>query len=179
MPSGRTHDRITLWLLPWIFGLSWLLSRSSTITLLMLSGFLFSGLMFGPDLDIYSVQYQRWGFLRWLWRPYQSFIPHRSWLSHGFLIGTLIRVIYLSLSLFLIAIPVIIFIQLFGRININWQELIVLGWQLLTQKYLQETLSLIIGLELGAMSHSFSDWLGTTYKRRQRKSKKRKKRRSK
>jgi uncharacterized metal-binding protein len=31
--------------------------------------------------------------------------------------------------------------------------------------YTQELLALIIGLELGAMSHSISDWIGSAYKK--------------
>jgi uncharacterized metal-binding protein len=177
MPSGRTHDRITLWLLPWIVGLSWLLSRSSTVALLVASSFLFSGLMFGPDLDIYSVQYQRWGFLRWIWRPYQSIIPHRSWLSHGCLIGTLIRIFYLSLILILGGIPLIVLIQLMWGFDWNWQQIADNIWQLGARDYLPEILAIVIGLELGSMSHSLSDWLGSAYKRQKRKVRKVKKRR--
>ena len=94
MPSGRTHDRITLWLLPWVVGLSLLITRRAELTLLMAGGFLFSGLMFGPDLDIYSIQYQRWGVLRLIWWPYRSLLRHRSWLSHGPIVGTTLRIVY-------------------------------------------------------------------------------------
>ncbi len=75
MPSGQTHDRITLWCLPAIAGCTYLLTQGdSDRTLIVAGAFLFSGLMFGPDLDIYSVQYKRWGYLRWLWIPYQKAI---------------------------------------------------------------------------------------------------------
>lgn len=179
MPSGRTHDRITLWSLPWLVGLSLLLNRSGELTLIISSSFLFSGLMFGPDLDIYSVQYKRWGFLRWIWQPYQSIIPHRSWLSHGLLVGTFVRVIYLSSVLTLIGLPIIFISNLFWGNNWNLQQLSNRIWQLLTLDYPYEVMALLIGLELGSMSHSLSDWLGSTYKRLKRRSKpqKRKKRR--
>lgn len=177
MPSGRTHDRITLWSLPWIVGFSWLLSRSSTVALLVSSAFVFSGLMFGPDLDIYSVQYQRWGVLRWIWQPYQSMIPHRSWLSHGCLVGTLIRILYLSLILILGGIPLIILVKLVWGTDWNLQHIALDIWQLLTQEYLEKILAIVIGLELGSMSHSLSDWLGSAYKKQKRRPKKKKKRR--
>ncbi|PSF36839.1 metal-binding protein [Aphanothece hegewaldii CCALA 016] len=179
MPSGRTHDRITLWSLPWLVVLSLLLSRSGELTLIISSGFLFSGLMFGPDLDIYSVQYKRWGFLRWIWQPYQSMIRHRSWLSHGLLVGTFVRILYLSSVLILLGLPFILTIQLFWGNNWNKEQIFDEIWQLLTRVYPYEVIALIIGLELGAMSHSISDWLGSSYKRLKRRSKpqKRKKRR--
>lgn len=72
MPSGRTHDRITLWALPFVTGVAFWQTKSGHLTLLITGGFLFGGLMFGPDLDIYSRQYQRWGFLRFIWLPYQK-----------------------------------------------------------------------------------------------------------
>lgn len=52
--------------------------------------------MFGPDLDIQSRQYTRWGVFRIVWLPYRVVFRHRSRLSHGLLFGTLIRVIYFA-----------------------------------------------------------------------------------
>ncbi|ACK68995.1 conserved hypothetical protein [Gloeothece citriformis PCC 7424] len=165
MPSGRTHDRITLWTLPWIIGLSYLLTRNGELTLLVAGGFLFSGLMFGPDLDIYSRQFQRWGKLRCIWIPYQKYLRHRSLLSHGFLIGTLLRVIYLLALLILLAIPLIAIAQLILGFDWNWRLFAQTSLNSLTGKYLSEAIAVGVGLELGAMSHSLSDWIGSAYKR--------------
>ena len=60
--------------------------------------------MLGPDLDIHSIQYRRWGPLRWIWLPYQKALKHRSQLSHGPIIGTAVRVMYLSVWIALFAI---------------------------------------------------------------------------
>jgi uncharacterized metal-binding protein len=89
MPSGRTHDRITVWSVPFVSGIAYFLTQNGKFALILAGGFLFSGLMFGPDLDIYSVQYKRWGWFRWIWIPYRSAILHRSQLSHVLLIGTI------------------------------------------------------------------------------------------
>lgn len=97
MPSGLTHDRITLWTLPWIVGITYGFTRNGEVTLILSGGFLFSGLMFGPDLDIHSIQYKRWGFLKGIWLPYRNFLRHRSIFSHGLIIGTCVRVLYLFL----------------------------------------------------------------------------------
>ena len=83
MPSGRTHDRITLWSLPLVMTLSFRATADILLTLIVSSGFLFGGFMFGPDLDIHSVQYRRWGWFRWIWLPYRGSMRHRSILSHG------------------------------------------------------------------------------------------------
>jgi uncharacterized metal-binding protein len=96
MPSGSTHDRITLWSLPIITGLTAAVTRSGNLTLLVSGGFLFSGLMLSPDLDLHSLPFKRWGWLRWIWIPYQKAMHHRSVFSHGPLIGTTLRVLYLA-----------------------------------------------------------------------------------
>ena len=88
MPSGRTHDIVTYALIPptfvaaqWYWG-DLLVSTIATVTMV------FAGLMFGPDLDLYSNQYRRWGLLRFIWYPYMVALSHRSRLSHGLLFST-------------------------------------------------------------------------------------------
>src|SRR5918998_3916008 len=68
---------------------------------------LFGGLMFGPDLDIQSRQYTRWGVFRFLWLPYRAFFRHRSRWSHGIIFGTLIRVVYFALVLSALAVAAV------------------------------------------------------------------------
>jgi len=168
MPSGQTHDRITIWALPLIAGVTYWQTRSSGITLLIAGGFMFGGLMFGPDLDIYSIQFQRWGYLRFIWLPYQKSLRHRSFLSHGPLIGTTLRVIYLCGLISIAGIFVLLIAE--KLLNMNW------SWHEVTKHFLEiinlhstRFLALFIGLELGAMSHSISDWSNSAYKRFKRK----------
>ena len=164
MPTGRTHDRITLWSLPFVAGLSFGLTKSGDITLLVCGGFLFSGLMFGPDLDIHSRQFIRWGWLRCIWIPYQKTLRHRSIFSHGPLIGTTLRVLYLANWLFLVGLLVLIVVKMFWGGALSWEKLAQDAVRSLFQHYPQ-LIALLAGLELGAMSHSLSDWGGSAYKR--------------
>ncbi len=167
MPSGQTHDRITLWALPFVAGATFVQTKSGNLTLLVAGGFMFGGLMFGPDLDIYSRQYQRWGLLRWIWIPYQKSLRHRSFLSHGPIIGTTLRVIYLSCVVGILVILVIAVAQMLG--NGDWSRQIlseIVGRSLLN--HTPELFALFLGLELGAMSHSLSDWSNSAYKRVQK-----------
>ncbi len=164
MPSGRTHDGITLWSLPWVAGGTYAQTRSSTLTLIVAGGFLFSGLMFGPDLDIYSHQFQRWGWLRWIWLPYQQSLHHRSFLSHGPLVGTALRILYLGIWIGAIAFGVVIVGQYTGLLIWNPPRAAEAIARTLKQ-HSMEGVALFLGLELGAMSHSLSDWLGSAYKR--------------
>ena len=171
MPSGRTHDRITLWTLPVVAGTSHIITGNSHLTLLIAGSFLFSGLMFGPDLDIYSLQFLRWGWLRYLWLPYQKSIRHRSLFSHGPIIGTALRVLYLATWMGMLAFWTLVA----HRLIAGGSELSNLALNValdmarsvkrsLLERY-PEWLALFIGMELGAMSHYLSDWLGSAYKR--------------
>lgn len=102
MPSGKTHDLITFVLLPPTFAAAWGLTGSVTLSAAATAATLFGGLMFGPDLDIQSRQYTRWGVFRFLWLPYKVVFKHRSRWSHGIIFGTLIRVAYFAAALTLL-----------------------------------------------------------------------------
>jgi uncharacterized metal-binding protein len=169
MPSGVTHDRITLWILPWVTGIGYGLTRSGELSLILAGGFLFSGMMFGPDLDINSIQYKRWGLLKPIWLPYRKFLSHRSILSHGPIIGTCIRLLYLLSITAVASIFAVAIAQLVWGFVWNWQDFVRQRWALLTDRYLQEFIVFSIGLEVGAMSHSFSDWFSSNRKLRLKK----------
>jgi uncharacterized metal-binding protein len=157
MPSGRTHDRITLWCLPLVAGVTFGHTQSSNLTLLVSGSFLVGGLMFGPDLDIYSCQYQRWGWFKFIWR-------HRSFLSHGPLIGTALRILYLATWIAVVGVLGLTIAEKIGNLAGNWQDA-VLGYGRSISEHYIEFLAVYIGLELGAMSHYLSDWGGSAYKR--------------
>lgn len=171
MSSGRTHDRITLWSFPLLLTLVALATQSGSQTLLFGGGFLFSGLMFGPDLDIHSRPYKRWGPLRWIWLPYRRATHHRSMLSHGPIVGTGFRLIYLSAWLLaLLALGVVCWAQL--RSPEDWQHLSLLQLEALLGQgralaiaHPMHGLVLFLGLEIGAMSHSLVDWTSSAFKR--------------
>src|SRR3954470_999250 len=96
MPSGKTHDAITIILAAPTFLVALGATSSLALATLATAAMLFGGLMFGPDLDIQSRQYTRWGIFRFLWFPYKMVFKHRSRWSHGIVFGTLIRVLYFT-----------------------------------------------------------------------------------
>lgn len=102
MPSGKTHDAITFILAAPTFAAAWGLTGNLTLAFIATGAMLFGGLMFGPDLDIQSRQYARWGVFRFLWLPYRMLFRHRSRWSHGIIFGTLIRIIYFTMVLALL-----------------------------------------------------------------------------
>lgn len=169
MPSGKNHDKITWLCLPFILATFLILTQRLDLTFLGSVGFIFSGLMFGPDLDIYSIQYQRWRFLKFIWLPYQKTIKHRSFFSHGFIIGTIIRICYLSCIILIFSLVILSFLQLCFLGKIYWHISIVNNYIIVKNQYWQELLSLFIGLELGAMSHYVADNISSRWKSHQKK----------
>ncbi|WP_243110634.1 metal-binding protein [Clostridium chauvoei] len=101
MAKGKTHDKITIALSPLIVIIFLMInvnlfenkSQIVIVTVLAVSIYLFGGFMFSGDLDIKSMEYYRWGKLKFIWNPYQSMFKHRSIFTHGFLLGPIIRVI--------------------------------------------------------------------------------------
>lgn len=137
MPSGKMHDKISISFLPlFIIGMIWIGLSLEVIIIISLS-YLFSSYMFNGDLDVYSQTYNRWLFIKWLWLPYQKIFPHRSIFSHGFIIGTIIRVIYISI------IPAIILYSNGYSFSIFLSD---------------EIIYVLIGLELGSALHTICDY---------------------
>ncbi|MDJ0508381.1 MAG: metal-binding protein [Crocosphaera sp.] len=173
MPSGRTHDRITLISLPPLAMLGLIFIGQGEWIVWFSGAYLFSGLMFGPDLDIYSIQYKRWGAIRWLWLPYQKCLRHRSFFSHGLIVGTVIRVVYLLTIVFIVAIFVVSILQSILGFDWNWKTFIDNQFNLIKYQYPEVAIASLMGLELGAMSHSLSDYLVSYWKKSEKKPKKR------
>src|SRR5919205_264999 len=103
MPSGKTHDLVTLLIAVPTFAAAWGLTGSLSLSAAATAATVFGGLMFGPDLDIQSRQYARWGVFRFLCLPYKVVFRHRSRWSHGIVFGTLIRVVYFAAVVTLVA----------------------------------------------------------------------------
>ncbi|MEL6319740.1 MAG: metal-binding protein [Cyanobacteria bacterium J06626_14] len=164
MPSGYTHDRITLWSLPVVAALSFIRTRDSTLTLLLLSGFLFGALMLGPDLDTRSIHFKRWGPLRWIWIPYRGSLRHRSPLSHWPLVGTVVRVVYVLVWTFLLCLGSMALVNEVFQIGWTWADIAtIIGRSL--REHQAAWIVIGIGLEVGALSHYLADWGVSTSKR--------------
>ena len=169
MPSGKTHDAITLILTAPVFGVAYLASGSIWLSTVAAVGFLFGGLMFGPDLDTTSKQYSRWKFLKLLWFPYRTFFRHRSRWSHGLIFGTFLRVVY-----FMGVATCIAFVSMYADTSLTGGKLPDLWelprvWAILRQQSdsilgTYGLLGLAIGMWAGAASHTFTDLAGSYVK---------------
>ena len=162
MPSGKTHDAITFILAVPTFVVAWGLTGNPALAALATVAMLFGGLMFGPDLDIQSRQYTRWGVFRFLWLPYRMMFRHRSRWSHGIIFGTLIRVVYFALILALVVIvAVYLRATLTGGAPPSFDEL-AQAWRMIEGNVRQNVgrhavWAVLAGLWWGAASHTLAD----------------------
>jgi uncharacterized metal-binding protein len=168
MPSGRTHDFITFLLVPPTAAAAYYFTGDWTVTAITTAAMVFGGLMFGPDLDIQSRQYARWGPLRFLWWPYKVAVPHRSRLSHSILLGTWIRVIY-----FLVVVSITLAVILYARDFYLHRQAAGLSdvsgaftrvWEVIVSFKRNVLIATLAGLWIGATSHIVSDVLGSFFK---------------
>ena len=67
MPTAKTHDLITFVLALPTAAAAYYFTGDWALTVITTLAMLFGGLMFGPDLDIQSKQYTRWGPVRFIW----------------------------------------------------------------------------------------------------------------
>jgi uncharacterized metal-binding protein len=170
MPNVRTHDFITYAsaavMVPASLN-SGMPGLDVTNTAVLVGSYLFSGIMFSPDLDTASRPYRRWGPLRWIWLPYRGLVPHRSWVSHSVVLGPIVRVLYFIAALaFLFGLGVFIAnlfmpidpsgtLRLIGADLVNW-----------VMRHPLPITYAIIGLVLGGAAHTIADIVFTGVKRR-------------
>lgn len=168
MPNANTHDFVTIVLAPPTAAVAYYFTSDWTLTAITTGAMLFGGLMFGPDLDIQSRQYTRWGPLRFLWWPYKVILPHRSWLSHSILIGTFIRVIY-----FVVVITLLAAICMYARDAYSggsmwgtneFKGALAQVWGFFAPFNRSYLIAGLIGLWVGATSHTVTDVLGSFFK---------------
>ncbi|MBN3993841.1 MAG: metal-binding protein [Nostoc sp. NMS2] len=155
MASGKWHDRSILISSPLAGGLTYYTTTNWVVTGILTISYLLGGMYLSPDLDLKSKPFYRWGFLRWIWKPYQKLIPHRGRffnrnpLSHAPIIGTILRVGYLFLLCF---IPVVL----------SGVHASLLHW--IAKNYSSIFLALI-GIELSGLTHLLMDITSTNFKK--------------
>lgn len=112
MPNGEVHAGITLAAasLIYIWGMK---SGEAPVLAAAAAVGTAAGVLVNPDLDVEGTRADRivrglglapaiiWGVL---WRPYSRLIPHRSMLSHGPVIGTALRLVYMAAPFWLLGI---------------------------------------------------------------------------
>lgn len=169
LAAGKTHDKITVIMTPFIasfflfINMIFLedLGSSLAFTILGLSVYMFGGYMFSGDLDIKSREFRRWGYLKFIWIPYQKLFEHRSVFTHGFILGPIIRILYVSI----IPITISSLLYSFSIINISTPEMLKLVFNfILKNKILFGNMAL--ALFLGSGLHTITDMIYSYFKRK-------------
>tara|TARA_Y100001968_G_scaffold330080_1_gene380964 strand:- start:1893 stop:2267 length:375 start_codon:yes stop_codon:yes gene_type:complete len=112
--------------------------------------FFIGGLWLSPDLDIHSEPAKRWGIIQFIWMPYRILIPHRSFFSHGPLIGSSLRISYLIFVYFLISIIIL-------KFEYNSILLLLNNIISFSEDYNKELIAIFIGIESSALLHLIKD----------------------
>jgi uncharacterized metal-binding protein len=159
MAMGKTHDWVTLACLPsvWLvcrmgFHLSWHLCTLVTL------GTYIGGFWLSPDLDTRSRPFYRWGIFRFIWWPYQWVAKHRSGLSHGILLASWLRLLYLSAILIVIYSGTYLYIARLANIKAQAPNRDIL---LFLNNHLHDILWLGLGIWIGSLIHIVLDHLSS------------------
>lgn len=162
MPSGKTHEVLNIVFLPPALTI---LQPDEIISFTL--GYIFSTYYLSPDLDLpQSRASQRWGKLKVIWLPYQSFIPHRNIISHFPVISSLIRLAYILLPSFLtiyIIFKVIDEVFFEGALTEWWENSPINITTVDTLKLIST--NFIYGVIVSDTIHILLDWLSTSYKK--------------
>lgn len=106
MANYKTHTGFNLFLmLPTLVGLSYyFIQPSEKLLTIFIAAFIYATLFMNPDLDlIHQVKFfSLRGILTLPFRGYSKVFRHRG-ISHSFLLGSLTRIIWLSVVLFLLS----------------------------------------------------------------------------
>lgn len=161
MAKAKTHDKLIISTTPIITILFYIIVEYINVTPtyyvpLMSFTYIFGGLLLSPDLDIKSAPFTKWGIIKFIWIPYQRIVKHRSILSHGILIGTALRILYLVLiigSIFTMFTPMTI-IEFLDKVL------------LLLRNNEIYSISIFVALELSAIVHIVADKISTFSKKK-------------
>lgn len=163
MASGKTHEKINLFVLfalifIWFYVIFKFSAKESLFELLFpgILGFVVGTFYLGPDLDIVSRPYNRWGFLKFIWKPYQKFFKHRSIFTHGIILGDLIRFLYLFATL---ALPMILLIYILSGVNY---------FKTITSMLLfnSSVVAFLLGIVSSSAAHTITDFVSSRVKKK-------------
>lgn len=160
MASGKVHDLLAI---SSTIGSSYLLwyyeiTNDLNCILIFALASIFGGLMFGPDLDTKSIEYKRWGPLKFIWLPYQAF-GHRSrkTQSHDALFGPLVRIIYFFFAMLCLAIFIAGLFSIFDyKLSLSFLVSFLVFILKLPTAY---QISFLVGLWFGNIIHYITDWI--------------------
>lgn len=157
MSSGYVHARATIVLAPLIASLAYISVNNIDLALQLGLGCLI-GVFLTPDLDIdrvrilsSSVMGKVGNIWRTYWYVYSRWLPHRSFLSHFPIVGTLVRLAYLGL----LPLTINLFCYYSGNESYNLQEVVGFVWDMRW---------IVAGLTIADLLHYLMDIVSTEIK---------------
>ncbi len=170
MPNAPTHDLITLVTAAAADAAYFRFAPSPqpSLALLFTVSYVFAGYACAGDLDLKSTEYHRWGPLKFLWLPYQWLVPHRSWVSHGLLLGGILRALYLGVVAALLTFSGYWLYRQFSPQALDPFSATrsqMMGFFGFAKDHPRESLALFSGFVLAGTTHSIADVISTWLKR--------------
>ena len=161
MPSGKTHLRIELTILPVVAVVYNSASGITAFDLALFSvAYVCSSLWLSPDLDLLrNSSRNRWGALSWIWEPYARIFKHRG-MSHHPILGPFTRVLYLAGIIWII-------VEMYRYLSFPMPDLLIIHASANT------LLSVGLGIYMPNLIHVAIDYAATLW-RRNRKNKNKK-----
>lgn len=93
---GRIHRRSSVLVGVLAFIVMMILCQHLALSAFVSISIVIAEYYFSPDLDTRCRAIRSWGLFGWIWKPYQKAFPHRSFFTHSPIVGTFIRLAYLS-----------------------------------------------------------------------------------
>ena len=162
MSNGKTHEKVNIMYL--VFGVAIVFTYfmwDLKTMLFIIAGYVVGTYWMNPDLDIRSKPYNNWLIFKYLWKPYQK-LGHRSIWTHGYVIGDIIRYLYLYLLFILISYGLSFVFEITVAGNIE-------KLKSLYETYKTYFLLFVAGNMLSSAAHIFQDHLSTGIKKMKRK----------
>lgn len=168
MASGKAHDKITIITSPFVAVIFFLINFSNSkeigntivFTIVGVAVYIFGGYMFSGDIDIESIEFNRWGPFKVIWSLYQRLFSHRSIFTHGFILGPAIRILYVY-GIYLIICALLYALEV---INLSTSE-VIKATALFMEENKQLLFNIILALFLGSGLHTVTDLIYSFFKK--------------
>lgn len=175
MPRYHTHEVFaSLFTIPLTY-LYYKITRDLGASAVFFISIIFGVFFLSPDLDTKSKAYRRWSFLRFIWIPYMKLVKHRSFLSHFPVVSSIIRSIYLTLSIAFISALIIYFLTaifVFLGVEMKTKNFLLVFREsffstvhILLDIDLKFLIAFLIGISSGDTIHMVIDLVSTKIKR--------------
>ncbi|MGF7535742.1 metal-binding protein [Bacillus mexicanus] len=159
MANGKTHEKLNISFLVFaILVAATVFNKSRYIEgIFIIIGYLIGTFYLNPDLDLPSRPFKRWGILKFIWYPYQTF-KHRSIWTHGYIIGDLIRYSYMMSVL-------IIPVMLFNFLPFVSTVFLIKDLLIFIEQYKIVFFLIIVGNVLSSAVHTLTDQTSSKFKK--------------